>query len=291
MDFGRLTAFGLLFLTVGPVACYGAAPVVRARFENEFRCRNNVSVTSLAGNAYRVSGCGRTAVYSCFNPVGGGGQTTWGGGQLVGGYGGTTCIREADPGSGGPSPAASRARAQAESAQLAVRFDEARGATVVQADLDLSPLRLQCLGAPQIDAGRVLVVLSTAGSVFTCRCPALALVGDDTSVELPLSAEDRPADATTIRFDATPEQIAAAAAAFRLEVRCCDAARSVNARQSEVLRQFVARFREIVAATPPVAPPEPPPVPQPVPTAVPEAPPEPAPTPDVAPVPEAQPPT
>ena len=57
-----------------------SSDVVRERMAEEYNChQGDMTVTELAGNGYRVTGCGSTATYDC----------------SVGANGALTCVKEA----------------------------------------------------------------------------------------------------------------------------------------------------------------------------------------------------
>lgn len=68
-------------------ACATHAGTVRTRAANDFRCPEpQVAVVDIGGNAYRATGCGRQANYTCqTNP-----RASWD----------ITCSREAEPTAG-----------------------------------------------------------------------------------------------------------------------------------------------------------------------------------------------
>jgi hypothetical protein len=51
------------------IGCMGST--AKTRFAREYSCpESQVSVTRLGGGAYRMTGCGQTATYTCISPEG-----------------------------------------------------------------------------------------------------------------------------------------------------------------------------------------------------------------------------
>lgn len=230
---GILVGIGLTVLAAS-TGCAGR--VVQSRFEREFGC-DDTEVTDLGAGAYRVRGCGRTAVYSCISfsagphgPAGGG------------------CFQEsssvAPPPSHGPV------------GQVTARWDEAKGATVVQADIDFAAYHLTLLGAPTVDAARALLVVTLSeGGVFPERCPTFRIYTGSAELSAPLSGEDRTADATTIRYDVPVTALEELPTAGSWNAQFCDEDRSLGYSGRTLLLDFAKKFREVASATGTATPP------------------------------------
>lgn len=231
----------VLLVAVAAPSCSSAQEIVRARFAAEHRCRSFV-VESLARRAYRVTGCGVVAVYSCASPA----------------PGEEVCERvTAPPPPTQPPPPPSYPWPPSDG-RIYQHFDEFERFTVVQTDMTIGTRVLRIFGAPRRGVDDVFLdVVVPMGPPPGPNCTDLLLLVGEEVVRLRATATLSGASGEPlVRFQAPVLALDRGIGRGVVKIRFCGVDVQLSETQVAALRVFLERFRD-VARTEPPRPPEP----------------------------------
>ncbi|MFM2417491.1 MAG: hypothetical protein RL385_2214 [Pseudomonadota bacterium] len=235
---------GVIALLAGCGGMFEQANVTRS-FRNIFGCPT-ASVRS-AGENYYVAGCGKTALYTCYDTDPGSEeplrQARPGGGRLIGAAIGSaildgmevdTCVLSEVLDA--PKRTLPR-RGEHASPDVYAR----RG--VVSTTLVLPGATLRLRGRPHIHPDRVLLELHATARLPEVACNAALF---DDGVALPVLAEER-VDAYTLRLLLPRSALVGVKSAVRMAGQACGYGFELQAAERAAVAEFDARFGELLS--------------------------------------------